>query len=892
MRKGLKNKKIVSAVLVGISAMMALSTPMTAYANDNENPAPEGGNTEAQAPTAEVTESHMADSVQEVAETASSSVDSAETAVDAVAEQIIEEVAVTPPTPETPAAPETPVAPEAQAAPVDSVVDSAEKDLVDAANVAKDDTSYDDAEKAIENADKKLADAEAQDVIAQNEATNVKNELTEAADSVKAAEFIADLAAGTAEDAQKKADELVQKIENAENADALSGYETELAQLITDSNADLATKRQVYDKLKSSYADALEALEAAQANLDKAEDNLDAALDGTDEAKGAIQYAQEAQVELEAAQANVKKLSDALDAVQEAVQDRSDNANAIKASMDTIGPNTNPNWDTQRDVMKNAVIGYVMPELNGVKLTNEIDITAGEKLVNPGDYYWQRVPGFDHQDYNYCILAYKDEAGNDVQKYYNFDRMNKKIGASRYDETGTSYGLFMFEKSAEEVGASEFLNKQFGKKNDTQLREMEKNGDLDVFAYEKDGKTEYLTRAQHTAGIADGTIKEKDGTMMIEGLPIHQVIQNKNNLYHDANVFMVASTADANKYLYTDNTRSTIIKNALKNSQADDAAIAKKIDKIFEDNAAFNAFYSDTNMAAIAADKDAYDNNYDISLAKAEQAVNTAKQETKNLETAINTLKDGRTSRKTTSVAKILGDSQLVADLGLQNMSIAQAIAHLNQKLQDAENKVDAAEAVMKQIKDAADNANRPTFVTPTVVTPDAPSTPSAPAQTETPADAAPAVAVATTAPVAAAIPAAAEAVTPAPAAVAPAAQATPAAQAQVNAPAADAGVTNIADEATPTADAPAGNIEGSIQKRNISGDIVNIADESVALADKAPEGQLKADADYSTLNSVDDMTKKPNLWWLLIILILGEAGREMYKKHQEKMKEKEENIQ
>ena len=607
-----------------------------------------------------------------------------------------------------------------------------------------------------------------------------------------------------------------------------------------------------------------------------------------------MQYAQEAQVELEAAQANVKKLSDALDAVQDAVQDRSDNANAVKASMDTIGPGPQPSWDTQRDVMKNAVIGYVMPELNGVKLTNEIDIAAGEKLVDPGDYSWQRVPGFDHQDYNYCILRYLDESGNPVEKYYNFDRMNKKIGASRYDETGTSYGLFMFEKSAEEVGASEFLNKQFGKKNDTQLREMEKNGDLDVFAYEKDGKTEYLTRAQYTAGIADGTIKEKDGTMMIEGLPIHQVIQNKNNLYHDANVFMVASTSDANKYLYTDKTKSTIIKNALKNSQADDAAIAKKLDKIFEDNAAFNAFYSDTNIAAIAADKDAYDNNYDISLAKAEQAVNTAKQETRNLENAIKTLKDGRTSRKTTSVAKILGDSQLVADLGLQNMSIAQAIAHLNQKLKDAEGKVVAAETVMAQIEAAANNVNKPTFVTPTVVTPDAPGTPSAPAQTETPADAAPVVAVATPAPVAAAIPAAAEAVTPAPAAVAPAAQeaqAAPAAQAQVNAPAADAGVTNIADEATPTADAPAGNIEGSIQKRNISGDIVNITDESVALADKAPEGQIKADANYSTLNSVDDMTKKPNLWWLLIILILGEAGREMYKKHQEKVKEKEENI-
>ncbi len=36
MRKGLKNQKVVSAVLVGISAMMALSTPMTAYASEGD----------------------------------------------------------------------------------------------------------------------------------------------------------------------------------------------------------------------------------------------------------------------------------------------------------------------------------------------------------------------------------------------------------------------------------------------------------------------------------------------------------------------------------------------------------------------------------------------------------------------------------------------------------------------------------------------------------------------------------------------------------------------------------------------------------------------------------------------------------------------------------------
>ena len=45
MKRGdLSNKKVVSALMIGISAMMALQTPITAYANDNVGEVPENNN--------------------------------------------------------------------------------------------------------------------------------------------------------------------------------------------------------------------------------------------------------------------------------------------------------------------------------------------------------------------------------------------------------------------------------------------------------------------------------------------------------------------------------------------------------------------------------------------------------------------------------------------------------------------------------------------------------------------------------------------------------------------------------------------------------------------------------------------------------------------------------
>ena len=100
----------------------------------------------------------------------------------------------------------------------------------------------------------------------------------------------------------------------------------------------------------------------------------------------------------------------------------------------------------------------------------------------------------------------------------------------------------------------------------------------------------------------------------------------------------------------------------------------------------------------------------------------------------------------------------------------------------------------------------------------------------------------------------------------APVAQATVVTQNQAAAP----GVVQIVDEATPLADTvPAGGqetVQAGSDKEETK-EAVNIEEEAVPLADVA----------------VEDEQAKMSWWWLLIVMILGATGYEMYRKHNEK---------
>ena len=94
-------------------------------------------------------------------------------------------------------------------------------------------------------------------------------------------------------------------------------------------------------------------------------------------------------------------------------------------------------------------------------------------------------------------------------------------------------------------------------------------------------------------------------------------------------------------------------------------------------------------------------------------------------------------------------------------------------------------------------------------------------------------------------------------------------------------GAVQIADEAAPLAANVAENGQGGAAQTEVkepeAAETVQIADEEVPLADVSVE---------------NEQVKMP-WWWLLIVLVLGTAGYEMYKKHNEKkMKVQAENAE
>ena len=227
------------------------------------------------------------------------------------------------------------------------------------------------------------------------------------------------------------------------------------------------------------------------------------------------------------------------------------------------------------------------------------------------------------------------------------------------------------------------------------------------------------------------------------------------------------------------------------------------------------------------------------------------------------------------------------------------ALEALEEKLTVAEQNKKDAEDTLNEILDSLDEAGGELDRVIERLTPTpAPATP-APA---TPAPATPAPATPAPATPAPAVPAPA---TPAPATPAPAQQEnTPAASTDdndndnaetgnegqsvaapvvfTNAPvvqaasvtqnqAAAQGAVQIADEAAPLAANVAENGQGGATQTEVkepeAAETVQIADEEVPLADV----------------SVENEQAKMPWWWLLIVLVLGTAGYEMYKKHNEK---------
>lgn len=403
MKRSIVNDKVIRAMAIGISAMLATTTPMTALAaGEGEGAAPEPG-------TGEETKSESKEAeAKAAADIASESVATAQSSANTVKSDVVANV-------------------EAGEAGTDNEGKDLAQNVIDAAakvenTVSEDGSSLDEVKTDITNADAQIDVAEANDELsdaAYNQADNfAANAATIASDAKNAMN-----------EANAKADEQVQKIEDATTvADANAAYD-ELAATADQAQKDFDTKLAAYDEAKAAY----DAAAAKVAEYEKAYNEAIANADSNADA---------AQAELEQAKKNAAALEQAVKDAKDAVDASAADAMEIANAEDDATKDGGLVWKNEDKLFIAIMENYYLPETLGIK---------GATVT--------RVQGKDNNEYNYFKATYI-ENGVEKVKYFNY----------KMDDNGKSKDdIVIFEKREVEVNYKEASVKtpdQYVKDND------------------------------------------------------------------------------------------------------------------------------------------------------------------------------------------------------------------------------------------------------------------------------------------------------------------------------------------------------------------------------------------------------------------------------------------
>ena len=362
MKRKVVNEKVIRAMAIGISAMLATATPMTAMAAEGEgdNPeAPQAGGSEAEVNT-------VVDDAQAAGESAEASVGDAVTPVETVTGDV-----------------------ETQVAPGEAGTDAEGKDLAQtvrgaAADLAGDATGNDltKADTTIETTTDNLDAAEGAIVSsdsslnkAQNAVNNANNAANEAVEAVTDANDAIDAKAGD--------------ISNAETIDEANAAYDELVAIADEAEETFNTKLEEYNEAKSAY-------ESAEKLVKYYEDQYDAAV------KNAGTNAEAALKDLEAAKEKAVALEEALKAAKASVDESAAAAIAI-ANKEKEVDSAGLNWKEEDKLFILIMEKYYLPEKSNI---SDAKVT--------------RVQGKDNDEYNYFKAVYTDETGKKCEKYFNF----------------------------------------------------------------------------------------------------------------------------------------------------------------------------------------------------------------------------------------------------------------------------------------------------------------------------------------------------------------------------------------------------------------------------------------------------------------------------------------
>lgn len=407
------SKNVIRSLSVGLAAMMALSTPIAAFAEDadgqnSSETTPEESTTTV---TTQKSAAEQVGEVQKAAEETSKTTEAAKDAVNAAVDTTIAD---------------------------DSGADQTTKDAAGVLDAAANGTfeGGTDVNVAEEIVDKTM------------------DRIKDASDAAADTDAALDKADKKADEANTIADDAKKEQQEAQDA-------FDKAQAGIDSATDIEDAKNAYDQAAGIVGDAQKAYETAKAAYDSKVAEYNTALDELKAAQAAYDTAvAEASTEAAAAAANLAAVQEKAKALQEAAEEAKtaipELTDAQKAALEIIAlekeraGDTSTNWRKEDELFKVILKNYYIPEL------------AKGELVDC-KWTWNR-----NDNKNYCEVTYKDVAGAPHTVYLNY-KLNdtrddlvifeKAEEVVSYDVKGTD-GSLAFNINAENFPADKLQNDQ------------------------------------------------------------------------------------------------------------------------------------------------------------------------------------------------------------------------------------------------------------------------------------------------------------------------------------------------------------------------------------------------------------------------------------------------
>ena len=619
--KNKKDNKIIFALTVGISTMMALNTGITAYAESEDAVADANTPNETVEQNVEAPASEVQESAQQVVEQVQETTEAVDTAASSAEEMMTQmSETVTPDDGGTIASP-------AVENLAEEVAQAQEEQLVE---------NIQEASETVEEVSTQVEEAAVYDTTA-NEAA------VETVEAVNEVVTTADNMAGLVEDTNAKADELVETIENTDDKDVARDTYTELETLVAQTQETVDQQQAYIDEMTQQYDDAKQALLEAEAKYEEA---VNAAEGNVEEAENTLANAQET-----------------VENIESALEEAQNKLDYEKAAADTLNEATlENNWPSQRAYLKLLVVNYILPQMEG-------------EMIDPDTVVVDRPVSFDTQDYNYYSFTYTDSKGNEVTRFFNYDRADKKLSKNRYSNLGTSEQIVVYEKSQDEIEANNHLFEYYDGVSFTrnELTSMANSGQLDVFVYEDaDNNKKYWVREELNAAIERGdVVQTPDGYVFTQeneelaGTVVTEVVQAANSKVRGGEYIIDTSNAPD---------LETFLANA---------------DATADQYQALSSVVTDTK-----------------------EAVESAQDEVDELKGAIGTLKN-KHGNPVLKAVDALGVNDVATYLGIEvtqdqadvlnNMTVREAIAYLDAMLAGANAKVEEATATLDTLNEKLD---------------------------------------------------------------------------------------------------------------------------------------------------------------------------------------------